>query len=82
MPIEKIISITGLSKEEIEIRDKALTSFQHRLINKDEFKIIRNMIEEYDFEYLFYQELTSDTDWLPDFNKFQPFFSASFKSFK
>jgi hypothetical protein len=31
------------------------------------------MIEEYDFEYLFYQGLTSDTDWLPDFNKFQPF---------
>ena len=47
------------SKEEIAIRDKALKSFQHRLINKDEFKIIRNMIEEYDFEYLFYQELTS-----------------------
>ena len=70
-PVE--VSEKDFSAEEIAIRDKALSSFQHRLINKDEFKIIRSMIEEYDFEYLFYQELTSDTDWLPDFNKFQPF---------
>ena len=70
-PVE--VSEKDFSKEEIAGREKSLQSFQHRLMNQNEFDEIRNLIDEYNFEYLFYQELTSDTDWLPDFNNFQPF---------
>jgi hypothetical protein len=35
---------------------------------------IRSKMKEYfDFDYLFYQELSDDTSWLPDFNNKMPF---------
>ena len=57
-------------------RKSALSSFQNRLVNEAEDAELRKMIEEYDFEYLFYQDLSSDTDWLPDFSRSQPFSNA------
>ena len=54
-------------------RQKALSSIENRLVTTDEDNDIRDLIEAYDFDYLFYQELTDDTSWLPDFRKAQPF---------
>lgn len=54
-------------------RNKALSAFQNRLVNKEEDSDLRDLIDAYDFEYLFYQDLSDDTSWLPDFNRTQPF---------
>ena len=50
--------------------------FPDRFINEEEFLHIKELIDEYEFEYLFYQELEPDDSWLPDFNRFQPFSNA------
>ena len=63
----------SFSKEQLSARDSALDAFSNRLLSKDEFAQIRAIIDEYDFQYLFYQELEEDTEWLPDFNRTQPF---------
>lgn len=52
---------------------KEITAFQNRLVNSEEDIELRNIIDEYDFDYLFYQDLSDDTSWLPDFNRTQPF---------
>ncbi len=46
---------------------------EDRLVTKEEDADIQDLIEAYDFEYLFYQELSDDTSWLPDFTRPQPF---------
>ena len=61
------------TESEGEHRNASLSSFQNRLVNSEEDKELRHLIDAYDFEYLFYQDLSTDTDWLPDFNKTQPF---------
>lgn len=53
-----------------------ITAFQNRLVNNAEDKSLRNMIQKYDFDWLFYQDLSDDTSWLPDFNRTQPFSNA------
>lgn len=63
-------------KEEAEALKKrlsALEGVQNRLVSKEEDADLRDLIEAYDFETLFYQELSDDTSWLPDFTKPQPF---------
>ncbi|MBR1912515.1 MAG: radical SAM protein [Treponema sp.] len=50
-----------------------ITAFPNRLVNAEEDKELRAMIDDYDFNYLFYQDLSDDTSWLPDFNRKQPF---------
>ena len=57
----------------LEERKKSLSEIENRLTSKIEDEDIRDMLEVYDFEYLFYQELSDDTSWLPDFRNFQPF---------
>lgn len=64
------------SAEELEWRKKSLGAFQNRLINTDEDKTLRELIDSYDFEWLFYQDLSDDTSWLPDFGRIQPFSNA------
>lgn len=54
-------------------RQKALSTFENRLVSEQEFTDIQDLLEAFDFEYLFYQELTDDTSWLPDFTREQPF---------
>ena len=54
-------------------RCTSLSSFQNRLIDETEFSSIISLINSYEFEQVFYQELAPDTDWLPDFNLIQPF---------
>ena len=59
--------------EQLKKRSKALQSIENRLVNQQEFEDIQDLLEAFDFEYLYYQELTDDTSWLPDFTKPQPF---------
>lgn len=66
------VPFTG-SQEEVEQRNKSMSAFQNRLVNEEEDMQLREMIDQYEFEYLFYQDLTDDTEWLPDFTREQPF---------
>ncbi|MBQ9537972.1 MAG: radical SAM protein [Treponema sp.] len=61
---------------ELERRNKSLAAFQNRLVSPDEDTKLREMIDSYCFEYLFYQDLSDDTSWLPDFRRPQPFSSV------
>ena len=54
-------------------RKASLSAIENRLVSKDEDTDLQDLIEAYDFDYLFYQELTDDTSWLPDFTRTQPF---------
>ena len=60
-------------KKNLEHRKKSLSFIENRLVNKTEDNDLKDLIDAFDFEYLFYQELTDDTSWLPDFNRKQPF---------
>lgn len=42
--------------------------FDDRLTNEEEAGDLRDMLEIYDFPRAFYQELSADTSWLPNFN--------------
>ena len=61
------------SADKLAARTTALSSIENRLVTSEEDADIQDLIEAYDFEYLFYQELTDDTSWLPDFRRPQPF---------
>jgi len=61
------------SEENLAKRKKALSIIENRLVNDIEDADLRDLIEAYDFDYLFYQDLCADTEWLPDFEKTQPF---------
>lgn len=60
-------------KKLAEKRRESLSSIENRLVNKEEDGDIQDLIEAYDFDYLFYQELSDDSSWLPDFRRAQPF---------
>ena len=64
------------SENERAKRRDALSAIENRLVSKAEDRDLRDLIDAYDFEYLFYQELSDDTSWLPDFNRTQPFSNA------
>lgn len=59
--------------DKLEKRNKSLSAIENRLVNHEEDNDLQDLIEAFDFEMLFYQELTDDTSWLPDFNRTQPF---------
>ena len=61
------------SKEALEKRKMALSVIENRLVNEQEDQDIQDLIDAFNFNYLFYQELSDDTSWLPDFTKKQPF---------
>ena len=61
------------SADQLMARRAALSNLENRLVTPEEDADIQDLIEAYDFEYLFYQELTDDTSWLPDFTRPQPF---------
>ena len=64
------------SEEGLERRKKALSAIENRLVNSEEDSDLKDLIDAYDFEYLFYQDLSDDTSWLPDFTRKQPFSNA------
>ncbi len=57
----------------LQQRQEALSQIENRLVNSTEDMDLQDLIAAYDFDYLFYQELSDDTSWLPDFNRKQPF---------
>ena len=57
----------------IPAKEGKIKEFEDRLVTKQEDEDIQDLIAAYDFDYLFYQELSDDTSWLPDFNRPQPF---------
>ena len=61
------------TQEEMDARSKKLSAIENRLVNAEEDADLRDLIEAFDFEYLFYQDLSDDTSWLPDFTRLQPF---------
>ena len=61
------------SEEELAKRKASLSSIENRLVNENEDADLKDLIEAYDFDYLFYQDLCADTEWLPDFERKQPF---------
>ncbi len=61
------------SQAQLQARRQALSNLENRLVTAEEDADIQDLIEAYDFEYLFYQELSNDTSWLPDFRRPQPF---------
>ena len=63
------------SSEEMKKRQNSLNAFQNRFIEQNEFDKLQEMLESYEIENGFYQELVQDTEWLPDFSLVQPFSS-------
>ncbi|MBQ3671223.1 MAG: radical SAM protein [Treponema sp.] len=61
------------SGEELSRRMRALDAIENRLVSEGEDADLRDLVEAYDFDYLFYQDLCADTEWLPDFERTQPF---------
>lgn len=59
--------------DDLKKREKALSAFSNRFINESEFKVLQTMLDDFGIENGFYQELSQDTEWLPDFAKTQPF---------
>lgn len=57
-------------------RREALSVIENRLVTDEEDADLRDLIDAYDFDYLFYQDLCADTEWLPDFTRPQPFSNA------
>lgn len=54
-------------------RLEKLSAIENRLVTAEEDETLRDLIEIYDFSYLFYQDLSDDDTWLPDFRRTQPF---------
>ena len=50
--------------------------FSNRLLNESEDLTLRTFLEDLNIDDGFYQELVSDLDWLPDFNRVQTFSST------
>jgi putative pyruvate formate lyase activating enzyme len=69
------VPFTG-TENELKQRKHALSVIENRLVSITEDADLHDLIDAYDFNYLFYQDLSDDTSWLPDFNRAQPFSNA------
>lgn len=63
-------------EKDLERRKEALSVIENRMVSEEEDEDLRDIIDAYDFDFLFYQDLCQDTEWLPDFNRKQPFSNA------
>ena len=61
------------AEENLKKRLDSLSMIENRLVSKQEDYDLKDLIDAFDFDFLFYQDLTDDTQWLPDFNRVQPF---------
>ena len=64
------------AEENLKKRLDSLSMIENRLVSKQEDYDLKDLIDAIDFDFLFYQDLTDDTQWLPDFNRVQPFSNA------
>lgn len=56
-----------------KLSEQGKNAIPNRFVSEEEFKHMRTLVDEYAFEHLFYQELIQADEWLPDFNRIQPF---------
>ncbi len=68
--------MTQYTPVEASPRARALDEFENRPLDAREYDSLRALLEEIGIDTGFYQELASDTEWLPDFARTQPFSSA------
>ncbi len=68
--------MTQYTPVEANPRARALDEFQNRPLDEAEYDSLRALLEELGIDAGFYQELVSDSEWLPDFGRAQPFSSA------
>ena len=64
------------AEENLKKRLDSLSMIENRLVSKQEDYDLKDLIDAFDFDFLFYKDLTDDTQWLPDFNRVQPFSNA------
>ena len=55
---------------------RRIDAFSNRLLDESEDLRLRTLLEDLNIDDGFYQELVSDLDWLPDFNRVQTFSST------
>jgi putative pyruvate formate lyase activating enzyme len=67
-------ALLSLMTQYTPVRRKSLAP--DRYINPEEYAIILDWLEELGIEDGFYQELSPDSQWLPDFNRINPFSSS------
>lgn len=53
-----------------------IDAFPDRTLDRGEYDRLTELLEELGIDNGFYQELVEDTEWLPDFNRTQPFSSS------
>jgi putative pyruvate formate lyase activating enzyme len=53
-----------------------IDAFPDRTLDRGEYRKLKTMLQNLGIDDGFYQELVEDTEWLPDFNRTQPFSSA------
>lgn len=68
------------SEKQLRARGESLSSIENRLVTREEDGDLQDLIEAFGFDFLFYQELSDDTSWLPDFSRPQPFSSSLAKT--
>lgn len=61
------------SAEILERRKKSLSAIENRPVSRTEDGDLRDLIDAFEFETLFYQDLSDDDSWLPDFRSPHPF---------
>ena len=71
--LDLISSIKNDDEITAKQRSASLSHLDNRIVSEQEFTDLQDILEAFDFKYLFYQELEQDTSWLPDFEKKQPF---------
>lgn len=54
----------------------ALDAFPDRVLDRTEYNTLVSLLDELGIDDGFYQELVQDTEWLPDFERIQPFTSV------
>ena len=60
------------AEENLKKRLDSLSMIENRLVSKQEDYDLKDLIDAFDFDFLFYQDLTDDTQWLTDFKRVQP----------
>jgi putative pyruvate formate lyase activating enzyme len=57
------------------VNGQLLSSIPNRLLNTGEYETVLKWLDTFDIEEGFYQELSADSEWLPDFERINPFLS-------
>jgi putative pyruvate formate lyase activating enzyme len=59
----------------VSAKGQTLPPIPNRLLNTEEYETVLKWLDTFDIEEGFYQELSADSEWLPDFERINPFLS-------